>query len=150
MAPRLAGSYLLDLFAGTGALSIEALSRGAAGAVLVESAGSAQKVIAENLERCGFASDAQVVIGEVGMVLPRLQPPCRFDIVIMDPPYHQGLVEKTLITLGTVSYLAPHALLVAEHDRREVIPEQSGGFLRTRVVNHGDTSLSFYVREEIV
>ncbi len=150
LAPRLADSYLLDLFAGTGALSIEALSRGAAGAILVESARSAQRTIIANLEQCRFSPMAQLVIGDVEKVIPRLRPPNSIDLVMMDPPYHQGLVEQTLTILGTVPYLAPHVMIVAEHHRQEQIPDRTEAFVRTRVVTHGDTSLSFFVREEIV
>ncbi len=149
LAPRLAGSYILDLYAGTGALSIEALSRGAAGVILVESSRSAQKVIGANLELCRFTASAQLVIGEVEKVVPRLRPSHPIDLVIMDPPYHRGLVDQTLAILATTPYLASQVMVVAEHDRYEPIPERVGIFVRTRVVTHGDTSLSFFVREEI-
>ncbi|MGE5652660.1 MAG: 16S rRNA (guanine(966)-N(2))-methyltransferase RsmD [Bacillota bacterium] len=150
LAPRLAGSYVLDLFAGTGALSIEALSRGAAGAVLVESSRNAQRVITSNLEICRLSSQAQLVGGEVAKIIPQLKPASLINIVFMDPPYHQGLVEQTLAILGTVTYLEPRVVVVAEHHRQEPIPERIGGFVRNRVVTHGDTSLSFFTREEIV
>src|SRR4051794_12806681 len=94
LATRIGGADVLDGFAGTGALGIEALSRGARSATFVESAGGAQALIAENLERCGLTNGCAIIRAPVARGFEMLRPRpafVPFDIVLLDPPYDQPL-----------------------------------------------------------
>jgi 16S rRNA (guanine966-N2)-methyltransferase len=109
-----AGAKVLDLFAGSGGVGIEALSRGAPLAVFVERAPAVVKVLRENLAALGLGPEqARVVAGEVAKVLPKLAGQA-FDLVAIDPPYGQGLAGPTLEGLLATGLLAPQAMVVAE------------------------------------
>ena len=110
----LGGVAVLDAFAGTGALGIEALSRGAASAVFMEWDRAALAALRANLAGCG-ATDAQVIAGDV--LHPPPGPPC--GLVFMDPPYGQDLLPRALAALRGAGWVTPGALLVAEAARDE-------------------------------
>jgi pantetheine-phosphate adenylyltransferase len=124
----LEGARVLDLFAGSGALGIEALSRGALEAVFVERAGAAIAVVRENLAALGLAGAARVVRGDVPAVLRRLaRDGLRFELALLDPPYAEaGVLEQALRELATSGILAPGAIVVAETSRRSALPAVDG------------------------
>jgi 16S rRNA (guanine(966)-N(2))-methyltransferase RsmD len=143
LTPRLAGARVLDLFAGTGALGIEALSRGAATVTFVEADRRAQALIEANLARCGIESGynlvrAPVARGIGSLQVPGLEP---FDIVLLDPPYD---LPGPAALAGVDALVAPGGVAVLEHARRMAAPEQAGRLARVRQVNSGDSMLSFY------
>lgn len=140
LAPRIADARVLDLFAGTGAIGIEAVSRGAREAVLVERDRRAAALIAENAERAGVADRCVIIREAVERALAR---PLggRFDIVVLDPPYACPEIESALRAALTV--LAPGGIVVLEHAWRRTPPEPAGGRL-ARTVRAGDSALSFY------
>jgi 16S rRNA (guanine966-N2)-methyltransferase len=144
LAPRIAGARVLDGYAGTGALGIEALSRGAASVTFIERDRRAQALVAENLTRCGIADGYAIIRASVARALETLrqQPVTEvFDIVLFDPPY----AEKIDAVLGGVDALvAPGGLVVVEHARRTRSPEAVGRLVRTRQVSSGDSALTFY------
>lgn len=146
LASRVPGSRVLDLFAGTGALGLEALSRGAAGAVFVDQNAEAVRIIRTNIRRLGVDAQAEVLQGNVVQVLRRLAGRgfC-FDLLFMDPPYGRGLIETTLPHLGVLAEAG--ALLIAEHPAKEFPPESSAQWRRIDTRFYGDTALSFYSRE---
>jgi 16S rRNA (guanine966-N2)-methyltransferase len=145
LAGRLPGARVLDLYAGSGALAIEALSRGAAEAVLVERAPAALACIAENLERTGFATKARVLAMPVSRALAVLaQAEAHFDLVLMDPPYWQGLIVSTLEALTRGRIVQADDLVIVEHDRREEMPDALENLACVRREAYGDTALSFY------
>ena len=114
LAPMIPGCRFLDLFAGTGAIAVEALSRGASRAVLVEKNTDALRVIRENLTFTRLADRAEVRRGDVLRVLPSMEG-SRFDVIFLDPPFGQGLVEETVRLLGRVpGILSRGGLVVAE------------------------------------
>ena len=143
LAPRITGARVLDAFAGTGALGIEALSRGAAFVTFVDQDRRAQALIAENLAQCGIDSGYNLVRGTVERASAALQTSAleSFDIVLLDPPYampgHTALMK-------TDALVAPGGLVVLEHARRAAAPEQAGRLARVRQVTSGDSMLSFY------
>ncbi len=138
----LAGAVVLDLFAGSGALGIEALSRGARAAVFVEEGRSALRVLRENLAACGFAERARVLPLPVTQALRRLaQGSERFDGVLLDPPYGQGLVAATLERLRTASVLRPGAWVVVEHHVDEPPPAAPMAYL-TAPHRYGKTGVT--------
>jgi 16S rRNA (guanine966-N2)-methyltransferase len=115
----LAGARVLDLFAGTGALGIEALSRGAASAVFVERDPAALAALRENLERLGLAERSRVAAEEAEHYLGRRGEEAPFDLVFLDPPFSSGRLERVLERLEGWPGLAPRGTLIAEHPAGE-------------------------------
>ncbi len=138
---------VLDLFAGTGALGIEALSRGAAQAVFVEDQPAALKGLQGNLETLGLVERSQVLPLPVAAALRKLagqgEP---FDLVFLDPPYGGGAAAATLAALAEASLLSPEALVVAEYSRRETLPEAVGDLVQQTDRRYGDTRVAVYRR----
>ena len=138
------GKRVLDLFAGTGNLGIEALSRGATRTVFVEKEKLAIDLIKKNLSHCGFDDRSQVVTGEVERVIRHLHRKGEvFDLIFIDPPYRRGLVQKTLGILQTQPLYHGDSILVIEHDRRETLSESTEGWTLARKRQFGDTMVSF-------
>ena len=144
LAPRVAGSRVLDGYAGTGAIGIEAISRGAAAAVFVDSDRRARALVADNLEHCGVPTGCAIIRSSFDRLDP-LGPIDIFDLVLLDPPYDDPPAE----VIAMVAHLvAPGGLLVIEHARRRTAPEAAAGLARTRQITSGDSMLSFYARPE--
>ena len=151
LAPRVQGAAFLDLYAGSGAVGIEALSRGAARVTFVERAPAALKVLRGNLERLGIGSGFRIHPESVGAFLhswARVNPkPERCEVVFLDPPYDEE--REYIATLGLLgrsaaALLAPGALVVAEHARKQALDDRYGNLNRTRQLKQGDAILSFY------
>jgi 16S rRNA (guanine966-N2)-methyltransferase len=145
----LAGSSWLDLFAGTGAVGIEALSRGAALAHFVESSRDAAVLIAANLESLGVKSGFEILRQEVSRALPVLErQQLRPRFIFLDPPYKlRNAYGETLDWLGK-SELGRRALLIVEHEKKFDPGEEFGQLRRFRVLRQGDAALSFYRRDD--
>jgi 16S rRNA (guanine(966)-N(2))-methyltransferase RsmD len=143
----LEGSLWLDLFAGTGAVGIEALSRGAAMVYFVESSKAAAEIIRRNLQPLGAEGAFQVLQQNVERAIPALdRQQVKPDFIFLDPPYALGdAYEKTLEFLGK-SALVEKALVIAEHDRKKNLAEEFAGLQRFRKLEQGDAALSFYRR----
>jgi 16S rRNA (guanine966-N2)-methyltransferase len=146
LAPRLAGARFLDGYAGTGAVGIEALSRGATAVTFVESDRRAETLIAENLAHCGVENGYAIIRGTVARAIDQLDaaafgPYELFDIVWLDPPYDEQ-PDAVIAAAGVL--IAAGGLLVLEHARRRTAPERAGRLSRVRQVTSGDSALSFY------
>lgn len=145
----LKGFQVVDLFAGTGALGIEALSRGAERAVFVDLAAQALRLIEKNLNRCGLLHEAALIRKDLRRGLPkRLAGGTPHEaLVFLDPPYRQGLIPPVLAALEKSDMLAPGSLIVAETARDETLPAPTGAlqFLDTR--RYGDTCIHLLVCE---
>src|SRR6478672_10945253 len=146
LAPRIAGARFLDGYAGTGAVGIEALSRGATAVTFVESDKRAETLIAENLAHCGVDNGYAIIRATVARAIDQLDaaafgPYELFDIVWLDPPYDEQ-PDATVAAAGML--VAPGGLLVLEHARRRPAPEAAGRLVRVRQVTSGDSTLSFY------
>jgi 16S rRNA (guanine966-N2)-methyltransferase len=137
------GGDVLDLYAGTGALALEALSRGCARAVCVEADRGAAELIGRNAGACGFEGRVEVRRGRVEQVLPRLAAGA-FALAFVDPPYEEG--PEAALALAE-RCLAPGARAVAEHDARRPPPERIGGLALADRRRYGGTGISIYVRE---
>jgi len=138
------GRHVHDLFAGTGNLGIEALSRGAAKAVFVEKDRSAIDLIKKNLSRCGFDDRSHIITGEVERTIRLLHRKGEvFDFIFMDPPYRRGLVQQTLGILQAQPLHHEDSILVIEHDRREPLSESMEEWALLRKRRFGDTVVSF-------
>jgi 16S rRNA (guanine(966)-N(2))-methyltransferase RsmD len=141
----LAGAKLLDLFAGTGNVTVEALSRGAAEAILIDASAESAKVIRENLRRLKLTDRAKVWVAPVARAL-RLLARRRetFDIIFLDPPYDQHLVEKTLRIVAQGGLLRNSGTIIAEHSVREEVAPRYDGLALCDQRRYGDTLLSFF------
>ena len=139
LAPRIGGARVLDGYAGTGAVGIEALSRGAAHVTFVERDRRAQALVAENLAHCGMSEGYVIIRASVSRALDDLgaEP---FDIMFFDPPYDEQ-VDEVLAAAG--ERLAPDGVLVLEHARGRMSPERLGRLQRTRDVTSGDSALAY-------
>jgi 16S rRNA (guanine(966)-N(2))-methyltransferase RsmD len=148
LATRIDGAVFLDLYAGSGAVGMEALSRGAAHVTFVEKAPSALTVLRVNLGRLGLNSGFSIQSCGVGAFLRRPQTaPAVFDLVFLDPPYDADQeYSATLGMLGGAAahLLAPGAQVLAEHRRQDRLADRYGSLQRTRLLQQGDASLSFY------
>ncbi|HEY3803777.1 MAG TPA: 16S rRNA (guanine(966)-N(2))-methyltransferase RsmD [Kofleriaceae bacterium] len=136
------GARVLDLFAGSGALGIEALSRGADHATFVDYSRPALRVLAGNLEELGLTGRAAVIAGDAVQIAAR-PPPQPWQLVLVDPPYASDLAVRAVQAIPRAS-CAPGMRVVIEHDRRHAPPEALGDLLRTDHRRYGDTLLSFY------
>lgn len=137
LGTRLEGLVFLDAYAGTGAVGIEALSRGASRAVFLEKSSAAVRLIGENLRALDLDSRATVAHGSATTLLKRHSA----DIVFLDPPYEQTReYEAALEALGE----NPPPLVLAQHDKHRKLAETYGKLHRTRELRHGDNIVSFY------
>jgi 16S rRNA (guanine(966)-N(2))-methyltransferase RsmD len=173
LAPRIQGASFLDLYAGSGAVGIEALSRGAASVVFVEDAPAALSVLRANLGKLGIAGGYRIHSSAVVAYLRRIKPGSErktedraskrrekisdekssgisqnlavFDLIFLDPPYDAAEeYSSTLGLLGSTGVLASGALVIAEHRRKVKIGERFGCLERTRLLEQGDAALSFF------
>ena len=137
LGDQVAGKVFVDLYAGSGAVGLEALSRGADQAIFVESNHAASRVIGENLASFGAEEDALLIHSQVKTALGRITG----DIYFLGPPYPMAEeYRRTLETLGG----APPYLVIAQHATRFKLLEQYGGLVRFRTIRHGSNSLSLY------
>lgn len=137
------GDHVLDLFAGSGGLGIEALSRGAAHVTFVDGGKAALTAVRANLKELGLESQAKVIAGDAVTNAARLVPAQPWRIVFIDPPYASELASRAVLALP-VANLAPGAVIVIEHDRRNAPPDTLGSLLRTDQRRYGDTMISFF------
>jgi len=150
LGPAVAGSRFLDMFAGTGAVGIEAISRGATQAVFIENHAPAAALIRRNLESLGIRSGVFVLAEDAQRGIERLEAKRKpgepgFDFVFIDPPYAaEEQYDRVLRFLGTTSILASGSTVIAEHRRTVELPAEVAQLRRTRVLRQGDAALSFY------
>ena len=145
LGPTVAGARVLDLFAGTGAVGIEALSRGAARVVLVERDRSALRALRANLAAVDAArAAARIVAGDVLQVLPEIgAQEGSFDFVFVDPPYATTLAGRTLEALAAARVCRDGTEVVVQHSTRTVLPSIRGLSAHRRPRRFGDTALTF-------
>ncbi|HXV79666.1 MAG TPA: 16S rRNA (guanine(966)-N(2))-methyltransferase RsmD [Candidatus Binatia bacterium] len=144
----LSGTKVLDLFAGTGNLSIEALSRGAAAAILVDRSAGSGKTIRENLRRLGLTDRTQLWIMPVPRALRLLgRQGETFDLIFLDPPYERNWIGRTLKLIGQGKLLGESGVLIAEHSLREKVEPRYGSLVLHDQRRYGSTLLSFFNQE---
>ena len=145
LAARPAEATVLDLFAGTGALGIEALSRGARQAVFVDQAAAAIQVLRKNIALCRIEAHTQVLQWNILRNLNCLKAhPGAFDLIFIDPPYGRRMIEPTLAHIADNRLASPEALVVVEHDPSETVAPPSGDFACVDQRRYGLTQLSFF------
>ena len=137
LAPRIEGSVFVDAYAGTGAVGIEAISRGAKQAVFIERNRRAIEIIQANLKSLGIRGEGRIVKGPAALHLASL----KADIVFLDPPYPlEAEYGSAMEVLGA----NPPALVIVQHAVRFALPEKFDSLVRTRVVRQSDNALSFF------
>jgi 16S rRNA (guanine966-N2)-methyltransferase len=145
LGAQIDGAAVLDLFAGSGAIGLEALSRGARLTCFVEAHEPACRLIENNLRLCGLHAQGSVSCRDVLEALPALKMRGQaFDVIFLDPPYRTSLVEDALHQLGDGRLLSAQGQVIAEHFFKRVLPERYGRLRRVRVARFGDVALSFY------
>ena len=147
IAPRIQEARFLDLCAGSGAVGIEAISRGASHATFVDRSRRSCKLIESNVELCRISEEQQEIYSAEVSEFLRQTTSAPWDIVFFDPPYKEDYL-KTLEYLGSNAgkLLTDDALVIVEHHHKNTLPEILGDLQRTRVIKQGDSSLSFYQR----
>jgi 16S rRNA (guanine966-N2)-methyltransferase len=156
LGPGVAGSRFVDLFAGTGAIGIEALSRGAAEVVFVENHAPTAALIRRNLASLGIRNGATVLAVDALRALEMLASRKKgrtsgYDYVFLDPPYAASKdYLRVLESLGWGNLFAPGGVVIAEHRRTFDLPEEAGALQCYRVLKQGDAALSFYRRAATV
>lgn len=150
LGPALEGSRFLDVYAGSGAVGLEALSRGANVVVLVENHRGAVDLIRRNLEALRAGDQVRLLVSPAAKALERLAAEgAQFDYIFLDPPYAEvGEYHRTLRQLARSAVLTPAGRVIAEHSRHLRLEEAYGRLRRIRSLRHGDTHLSFFRPEE--
>lgn len=138
------GRSFLDLFAGSGQLGIEALSRGASRAVFVDSAKDAAAVIRKNVTKCGFADRSDVLCTDYRAYLSSSRE--SFSVILLDPPYSTGMLSDAL--KNSVRLLKPGGVIICEHPKSELLPESVADCTRHKTYNYGRVALTLYRKAE--
>ena len=144
LGPRVQGARVLDGYAGTGAVGIEALSRGAAHVTFVESDPRAATLIEHNLRRCAVTDRYAIIRARFADAATRL-PAGTFDLVLLDPPYGRDQLSAALDAAAPL--VAPHGLLILEHARRDDAPVPAASITKMRDIVSGDSALTMYRAE---
>lgn len=141
--PPLEGDCFIDLFAGTGNIGLEAMSRGAGKVFFVENNASLSALIKKNIEKCGLAGEFEILPVSIERAVRTLiKRAAKSDIVFADPPYDRGWVEKTINVLKNGELFSDDALFVLQHSMREVLPDDLGLFELADQRKYGDTVIS--------
>lgn len=145
LGPSVAGTVMLDAFGGTGAIGIEALSRGARETVFIESAEAGCRLIRKNLELCGVETGYRILQQDVFRAMRSLaRQGFKANIVFFDPPYDWKPYRDILEIVFKHELLSKPARVVVEHHRKAAVPESGDGYRRSRIIRQGDHWLSFY------
>ncbi len=136
------GRRVLDLFAGTGQLGIECLSRGASEVVFVDSSRDAIKIVKDNLKTCGFSAPVLQMDA-----LSYLRSCGKFDLIIIDPPYDSGIYDSVLETINLVDILSDGGIIICESRREKSLPEMTAPYRKAKEYNYGKVKLCLYRKE---
>ena len=144
---ELPGAHILDLFGGTGQLGIEAISRGAKGAVFVDHSEHACKLIRENLHLARMENQGHVVRGDYLSFLKNTK--AKFDIILLDPPYAEVFLENALKLITEIDILQSNGIIVAECPAGKVLPPEFPGYTRSKDYKYGNTVLTIYRKDTV-
>lgn len=136
------GSRVCDLFAGTGSLGLEALSRGAAYCWFGDSSRESLKLLRENISYCRADDKSNVLAGDFRYVLDRIKDPCH--VFFLDPPYDKGFLPECVERIRELGLLAPEGVIVAEHRKEEALPEEMADFRKIKEKKYGTVVISIY------
>lgn len=149
LSPYIQNSRFLDLYAGTGAIGIEALSRGAKEVIFFEENPAAVRIIHQNLKKTKMQDKARVLCRKLPDKIDCLhQRKLQFDIIFADPPYWRGLGETTLVKIDNLDLLTDQGWVIIETASKELLKQEIGGLVRFKEKVYGDTKLSYYCLKE--
>ena len=137
---QLEGRKFLDMFAGCGQIALEAVSRGAESALLIDASKSAANVISQNIKACGFERECTLVNADSVMYVKNSK--LKLDIAFIDPPYKTGIIESAL--LAAADKMNPGGIIICEHPFDEVLPETAGEFVKAKDYKYGKIVLTSY------
>lgn len=144
LADSVKGAVFLELFAGSGAVGIEALSYGAKEVIFVDNKSACLKQIASNLKTLNITTYRIYKKDSLGAIDFFRKEQARPDIIFLDPPYALGLAKKSLLKIDACGIVAPLGIVILQHHRKEELPEKQGSLLLFKQKKYGDTLLSFY------
>lgn len=148
LAAKVEGSVFLDLYAGSGAVGMEAMSRGASTVHFVEADGKRAESLRLLMEGCGCSGRARMVrMNAAEFIAESAAEGRKWDIVFLDPPYRSGELEKVLPLIGEGAVLAPGAAVIAEHGKRHELPDRAGVLGKIKTYKYGDTVLTLYEKD---
>ncbi|MBO4235400.1 MAG: 16S rRNA (guanine(966)-N(2))-methyltransferase RsmD [Firmicutes bacterium] len=142
LMPYTEDAICLDLFAGTGGLGLEALSRGASYCVFCDKDRASISLIKENIRRCGAEAKSKVIQGDYMKALERATG--KFDIIIIDPPYNSGIYEKCLSSIEKLDLLSDEGIIIVEHEKNGELSDYFGKYTKIKDRSYGKTILTLY------
>jgi 16S rRNA (guanine966-N2)-methyltransferase len=137
---------VLDLYAGSGAFGLEAISRGAGSCVFVDNSRASVAAIRENLKALKLSETGEIAViyADSKAVMAKFAHTAGFDIIFLDPPYYKSLAKKSLSLLGECDILTPAGVVIAEHSKHDELAAKAGALTLFRNARYGDTEISFY------
>jgi len=136
---------ILDIFAGTGAMGLEALSRGAASVIFIDKGQQAQKLIERNCQRCKLGHTPQIINDSAPTALTKLQGQ-QFDVIFMDPPYNKDLIPEIIQLIEQYKLLADNGIICAEEDKKAIVPTQLGTIIQADQRQYGNTAIYLFTK----
>lgn len=146
--PYIRESNILDLFAGTGSLGIECLSRGAKNCVFVDKSKDSINIIKSNVKKARVENESTILNIDFKDAVKRLSSQNqKFDVIFMDPPYYENMFIKCLKSIDELNLLHEDGIIVVEHDTKDLFDESIGNLVKSRDKKYGNTTLTFYKLE---
>lgn len=147
IGPFFDGGTVLDLFAGTGALGLEALSRGADQAIFVDLSKASCDTIRANVDATKMKDQVRIMRRDARSALKTFaKQKFQFNLIFLDPPYFEKLLEPVMKWIADFQLLSEEGILIAEHTRKEFLPESVGSLVRIRELDYGETKITLYKR----
>ncbi len=146
--PYLGGATVLDLFAGSGALGIEALSRGALECVFSDKAKECCDIIKGNLEKTNFIGRGMVYREDFTGMINKFEGQQKFHVILLDPPYMKGFEKDAIALISKKKIYAPGVVVVAEHSMEDILPEEIGDFCKIKDKKYGTVGVAVYMEKE--
>lgn len=148
----LSGLKVLDLFAGTGSLGVEALSRGASQVIFIDKSQHSIKLIKKNLAICGYQGSGEILKFDLKMGIPKSHPVSKrgFDLIFLDPPYGKDLITPILENISTSSIVLNGSYVIAESSKTEEVPRYIGSLEMADTRIYGDTKITIYTNEATI
>lgn len=146
IAPYLEDAVVIDLFSGTGNLGLEALSRGASRCYFGDKSRESLDLTRQNIAHCRAQDRSVPILGDYDHVLRRVRE--RADLIFLDPPYKEGLMEDCLELISELSLLSPDGVIVAEHGAKDPLPDELSGFIKIKEKTYGTIAVSIYGNRE--
>lgn len=145
LGPYFDGGMVLDLYAGSGAMGIEALSRGMDKGVFIDKTGQAIRTIKENLRETGLTEQCEVYRNDAQKTLIHLEKrKWQFHLIILDPPYQKQMLTENINSIYEFDLLHAEGVILCEHDKKTELPEEINGIVKVRELKYGDTIMTLY------